>query len=215
MKKNNPKNNHRRQERLPPEDSEEMKKDAQDRQARPSQQEEKISIPASELDELNKKARLGDEYYDKFLRLGAEFDNARKRMAREKEDLIKFAAQGLISEFLPIVDDFDRLIEGIKNNQINAGFLEGIKMIQKRIHALLEENGLARMKVVGEKFDPAKHEALIAVETDEYPEETIIEEIRSGYLLYDKVLRHAVVKVARKKTDSQEGTSAPEHQSTS
>lgn len=159
----------------------------------------KVEILAPELEELNKKAKFCDEYQDKLMRLGAEFDNARKRMQKEKEELTRFASQELIMEILPVVDDFDRLMDGIKDVQANGAVLEGIKMIQKRIHEVLIKNGLVKMEVVGEKFDPAKHEALLTVQTDEYPEGTIIEEARSGYLLHDKILRHAVVTVATAK----------------
>jgi molecular chaperone GrpE len=165
-----------------------------------SKKEEKLTMPAGELEELKKKAVSCDEYRDKFLRLSAEFDNARKRMLKEKEELTRYAASGLIMEILPIIDDFDRLMEGVRNNQLNGAVLEGIRMIQKRLHEVLARDGLNKMKVVGEKFDPAKHEALMSLETDEYPEHTVVEEIRSGYLLHDKVLRHAIVKVATAKT---------------
>ncbi len=160
---------------------------------------DRVEVSVSEFEELNKKAGLCGEYQDKLLRLGAEFDNARKRMQKEKEELTRFASQELIMEILPVVDDFDRLMDGIKDIQADGAVLEGIKMIQKRIHEVLIKNGLVKMEAVGEKFDPAKHEALLTVETDEYPEGTIIEDARSGYLLHDKILRHAVVTVARNK----------------
>jgi len=162
-------------------------------------EEKELTVSSSEWEELKKKASLAEEYYDKLLRLGAEFENARKRMHKEKEEIIRFANHELITEILPIIDDFDRLLEGLANKQIDENILEGIKMIQKRLYDVLNKNGLTRMKVVGEKFDPTKHEALMTIETDEHPEDTIVEEIRSGYFLYDKVLRPAVVKVAKKK----------------
>ncbi|MCX5657449.1 MAG: nucleotide exchange factor GrpE [Candidatus Omnitrophica bacterium] len=169
--------------------------------------EETIEVFVSEFEELSKKAGLCSEYQDKLLRLRAEFDNARKRMQKERDELTRFASQELIMEILPVVDDFDRLMDGIKDIQANGAVLEGIKMIQKRIHEVLIKNGLVKMETVGEKFDPAKHEALLTVETDEYPEGTIIEEARSGYLLHDKILRHAVVTVATAKDTKEPGES--------
>ncbi|MCM8784161.1 MAG: nucleotide exchange factor GrpE [Candidatus Omnitrophica bacterium] len=165
---------------------------------------------SSEWEELRRKANLAEEYYDKLLRLGAEFENARRRMQKEKEDFIFFANQKLLSELLPIADDFERLLEGLEKNHIDEGLSTGIKIIHKRLQEVLEKNGLVRMKVIGEKFDPTRHEALMIVDTTEHPEDTIVEEIRSGYLLYNKVLRPAVVKVAKRK----EKSSAPEQQST-
>lgn len=165
-------------------------------------EKKEVLISSSELDELKKKASLAEEYYDKLLRLGAEFENARKRMSKEREEIIRFANHRLISEMLIIVDDFDRLMAGLENKQIEESIREGVKIIQKRFYDILEKNGLSRMSVVGERFDPTKHEAIMTIETDEYPEDTVVEEIRSGYFFYDKVLRPAIVKVAKKKTES-------------
>ncbi|MCM8784594.1 MAG: nucleotide exchange factor GrpE [Candidatus Omnitrophica bacterium] len=164
----------------------------------------KITLSFPEWEALQKKASLAEEYYDKLLRLQAEFENARRRMDKEKTEIIHFANQSLFMEMLPVVDDFDHLLNGLERNQVKEDIFVGIEMIRKRLSKIMEENGLVRMKVVGEKFDPTRHEALMTVETDEFPEDTIVEEIRSGYLFYDKVLRPAVVKVAKKKiTESQ------------
>ncbi|MCM8766167.1 MAG: nucleotide exchange factor GrpE [Candidatus Omnitrophica bacterium] len=169
----------------------------------PGAEEKKLNISASEWEALQKKASLADEYYDKLLRLQAEFENARRRMLKEKEEIVQFANQSLLEEILPIVDDFEHFFNGLTENQIPQNIRVGIEMIQKRLTKVLEENGLTRMKVVGERFDPARHEALMMVETDAHPEDTIVEEIRSGYLLYDKVLRPAIVKVAKKKRETE------------
>ncbi|MGE4357134.1 MAG: nucleotide exchange factor GrpE [Candidatus Omnitrophota bacterium] len=202
MKKNNEEN--KKTNQVPSDKKQEEKGSSLE-----NRKEKKLQFSPSEWEDLQKKAKLAEEYYDRLLRLGAEFENARRRMQKEKEEFISFANHKLLSDLLPIVDDFERLLEGLKNNEVDEGIATGVKMIWKRLYEVLEKNGLERMKVIGEKFDPTKHEAIMVIETDEYPEDSIVEEIRSGYLLHQRVLRPAVVKVAKRKQGTEEDTRKP------
>ena len=139
------------------------------------------------------------ELSDKYLRLQAEFDNFKKRSYKEKIQFVKFANEGLILELLEILDNFER---GIKAAELKKDFdllHQGVDMISKQLHSLLETKGLKRIKSVGEKFDPHQHEALEVIEDEDTEEDKIIEELQPGYLLNERVVRPAKVKVVKRK----------------
>ncbi|MEW5768102.1 MAG: nucleotide exchange factor GrpE [bacterium] len=157
--------------------------------------EELETVSVKELEELKTKAHLADDYLDHLKRLKAEFENFKKRMIREKEQFLKLANEGLILELLPVMDNFERAINHGEDN--SEGLLEGMKLIKKQWDDVLAKRGLSRMEVVGQKFDPTKHEAMLHMESEEHPEEHITEELISGYQLNDKVLRPAKVVVSK------------------
>ena len=150
-------------------------------------------------EKLKEAQRLAEEFKDKYLRAHAELDNARKRLAKEKEEYIKFANEDILSAILYVIDNFDRALEHMNGTQKVETILEGIRMIQKQFHALLEQNGMKRIESLGKKFDPAVHEAIEHIETDEDKDSIVMEEIQAGYLLNDRLLRPAAVKVGKKK----------------
>ena len=140
------------------------------------------------------------ECKDKYVRLYAEFDNARKRAERERVEFIKYANEGLISEFLGILDDLERSVEAakVKHEDYDA-FLKGVEMVMGRVKELLKKNDVKAIKSVGGKFDPHQHEILALVDSDEHEEGDILEEFQKGYMLGDKVVRTSKVKVAKPK----------------
>ena len=150
--------------------------------------------------EQSKEAQqLAEEFKDKYLRAHAELDNARKRFIKEKEEYVKFANEDIFSEILYVIDNFDRALEHMNGTQKVESVLEGIKMIQKQFHSLLERIGVNKIEALGKNFDPALHEAVEHVETDEEKNDIVTEEIQPGYMLNDRLLRPAVVKVGKKK----------------
>ncbi len=148
-------------------------------------------------DELAKK----DDYQDVALRLQAEFDNFRKRSAKERQEFIKYANEGLILELVGILDNFERSIKAADQKQDFKLLHQGVDMISKQLHKLLQEKGLKRIECVGETFDPVKHEAIEVVESDDAKESEVLEELQAGYMLNDHVLRPAMVKVVKNKQD--------------
>lgn len=136
---------------------------------------------------------------EKYLRLQAEFDNYKKRSYREKIEFIKFANEGLILELLEILDNFER---GIKSAEAKKDFEllhQGVDMISKQLHSLLEAKGLKRISCVGDKFDPHRHEAIEVVEEEAKETNVIIEEMQPGYILNGRIIRPAKVKVLKNK----------------
>jgi molecular chaperone GrpE len=149
------------------------------------------------LDELSKvNAELG-EMKDKYLRLYAEFDNYRKRSIREREDLIKLAAQDTIKNILPTLDDLERAIKHTKpNSENNDSIIEGIQLIHDKLFKTLEQQGLKAMDSDHQAFDPDLHEALTKVPAPtEEMKGKVIETIEKGYYLKDKIIRYAKVVV--------------------
>lgn len=146
-------------------------------------------------EELSKK----DDCQDMLLRLQADFDNFRKRSAKERQEFIKYANEALIFELVGMLDNFERSIKAADQKQDFKLLHQGVDMISKQLHKLLQEKGLRRIDSQGEKFDPSRHEAIEAVETDEVEDGCILEEFQPGYMLNDKVIRPAMVKVAKGK----------------
>jgi len=173
-------------------------------EGQPNVKPKKARIPAEELNALKEKAAKTDEYFDKLLRLQADFENFKKRLEREKVDFIRYANEGLIIRLLNILDDFERAIESAKNSNDSKTLFQGIEMIRRHFQEALEERGLNKIDPKGEPFDPEKHEAVMHIETDEYPEHTVVEVLRKGYGLNGKILRPAVVKVSKKKSKDKE-----------
>ena len=146
------------------------------------------------LEMLTREKEKAEEYFNRLARLQADFDNFRKRVAREREDLLKYAGEQVIASLLPIMDNFERAL-GAKNNDLGK-LAEGVEMISRQIQDILTREGLEPIPSVGEQFNPEVHEAVMREENSDQPENTVIEEFRKGYTLKGKVIRPAMVKVA-------------------
>jgi len=168
----------------------------------PVKKEKIIKVKESEFLKLQEEAA---DYKDKFVRLFAEFDNARKRMDREKMEFVKYANEGLITEFLEVMDNLERSVQAAKeNHQDYSAFLKGIEIVMKQINGLLQSNNVKPIDTAGKSFDPHCHEVLMQEETEEFEDGKIIEEFQKGFMLGDRVVRTSKVKVAKKKESSGE-----------
>lgn len=146
---------------------------------------------------------------DQYLRKQADFENFRKRMFREKEEAIKFANSNLILDLIPIIDDFERAIRSGEDSQNFSSFHQGIELIEKQFIGMLDRKwGLKRFDSGGDDFDPERHEALLMEESDEVVKPKVVEDFQKGYMLHDRVLRHAKVKVHMPKDDAVEDDEA-------
>ena len=162
-----------------------------------SEENKNVEIPDSELEELKKKAEERDEFHDKWVKVHADYENTRKRLEKEKFEHMKFANEDIISKLFPIMDNFDMAFAAMDKAEDKEAVMEGIKLVQKEFHKVLEEYGVKKIETVGKEFDPNMHEAVMAVDTEEVPDDQIVEEVRSGYLLNGRLLRPAQVKVAK------------------
>jgi len=154
---------------------------------------EKILTLEAELAKASDKAK---EHYDHLLRLQADFDNYRKRSQKEKTELIKYASERLVGELLPVLDNFDRAVSAAKVNPDFTSFSQGVEMILRQMQTALSKEGLKAMDAIGQPFDPNLHEAVLKVDSEEHPENTVVEELQKGYYLKEKVLRPCMVKVS-------------------
>jgi len=136
------------------------------------------------------------ETRDQLLRKAADFENFRKRMNQEKQSAIEYANQSLLLDIIPIIDDFERAISAGEGSTDFTTFLDGVKMIEKRLTSQLESKwGLKRFSSAGEPFDPNRHEALMMEKSPDITEAVVQEDLSRGYLLKDRVIRAAKVKV--------------------
>jgi molecular chaperone GrpE len=154
--------------------------------------------------------------YDRFLRVSAEFENYKKRAAREAEDYRRYANEALLRELLTVVDNLERALEVPADAGKDAGLREGIDLTLKQLYKLLEQFAVAPIEVEGQLFDPARHQAMMQETCDHVPDNTVIRQMQKGYTIHDRLLRPAMVVVAKaaaKGGDAPPGADAAEAQS--
>jgi molecular chaperone GrpE len=172
----------------PPED----RRRKRDKKKRPRQ----VLLGEDRLKELEEKSKKADEYYGHYVRARADLDNLRKRLQRDREDFVKFANERLLSEVIPILDNFERAFTAAEKVPATHNFAVGVEMILKQLREVLARYGVEELHPQGEPFDPAKHEAAEPVETTEHPDNTVLEVLQRGYMLNGRVVQPAVVRVA-------------------
>ena len=161
---------------------------------------DKASDGASVDAEEDEQARLAEEvllYKDRLVRLAAEFDNYKKRTGREFTALVKNAGESLITELLPILDNIERALQAPQTSDETRSFAQGFEMIRQQFQEKLEKAGMKEIAAEGTPFDPTRHEAVMAVENEEHPADTVVNVVEKGYTLNEKVLRAAKVIVTR------------------
>jgi molecular chaperone GrpE len=139
------------------------------------------------------------EYLDGWQRARAEFANYKKRNEQERQELFKLSNTTLITRLLPIFDDFERAFQTLPSNLLSLTWIDGIVLIYRKLQAILEAEGLTLMETEGQSFDPLVHEAITYEESAEHQEGQIIGEVQKGYKLGERILRPALVRVAKGK----------------
>ena len=142
------------------------------------------------------KQQLG-EYQDMVKRTMADYDNYRKRTQKEKDNISLYANEKLIMDLLPIIDNMERAVDSFNDDPAFKDYYEGINMVLKQIHQLLDKYNVKEIKAVGEEFDPYLHHAVAQVEDEDCESNIVIEVLQKGYKLNDKVIRPSMVKVAK------------------
>jgi len=153
------------------------------------------TVSAPEHTETVELERERDEFKDKFLRKSAEFDNYRKRIERERREQADQAVVDLLQELLLVVDDFDRALT--VSGDEGGAYRKGVELIHAKLHDMLRRQGVKAMDVLGADFDPNVHMAVVHEESPEHREGEVIGELQKGYMLHDRLLRPAMVKVAK------------------
>ena len=182
-------------------------------QAAPLQQDENIAVteanennepdvqaasiadePMIPLAEYERMKAERDQFFDRLARLQAEFDNARKRETRERAEFRDFAVSGAVEQFLPVLDNFQLALKSEGTAEQLRG---GVELIVKQMEEALKTIGVQAVETVGTQFDPRVHEALGSIESADVPDQQVMEEIRRGYRIKERLLRPALVRVAK------------------
>jgi molecular chaperone GrpE len=163
------------------------------------QEQQETSAPAGnggEVDPLDAARKEKDAIQDRLLRTAAEFDNYRKRVERERRELSEYAGADILTDMLPIVDDLERALQATANGEGDP-YRRGVELIHKQMTDLLRKRGVRPIDTVGTQFDPRFHEAVMQEVSGDHREGEVMAELRRGYMLGDRLLRPAVVKVAK------------------
>ncbi|MBW2584103.1 MAG: nucleotide exchange factor GrpE [Deltaproteobacteria bacterium] len=156
-----------------------------------------LAEPEAKLESAQKEAQ---EAHDRFLRVSADFENYKKRTAREMEDFRKFANESLIKLLLPAVDNLERALDSAGNNrQADNPIYEGVQMTLAEILKIFEKFHVKPIESLEKPFDPSFHQAVMQEENDNHPDKTVLKELQKGYLMHDKLIRPSMVVVSKKK----------------
>ena len=162
-------------------------------------EESEVEESEDELAKLNKSLEEKDEEIielkSHIQSLQADFDNFRKQNDKQKQDLIRYANEGLIVKFLDVYEDMERALENSTNEE---EIREGLELIYSKMKNTLDKEGVEEIPAVGEKFDPFKHEALLTVDSPDHENNEIVDELMKGYTLKDKVIKYSKVRVCKK-----------------
>lgn len=161
---------------------------------------EPATLTPEQLEELKQRAAKADENWDRLLRTTADFDNYKKRALREKQDAIRFANENLLEKLVPVLDSFDMAVAATQNNQTDVAqsLKTGINMVFQQLKNALTEAGLEEVDATGKPFDPNLHEAVSQQESAELPEGQVLQQLRRGYKLRERLLRPATVVVSKR-----------------
>ncbi len=147
--------------------------------------------------QLAAKIEEAKESQNKYLRLAAEFENYKKRALRDQREHVRFGNEQLLKELLPVLDNLERAVKSGKETAEGSALLQGVELTHKQALEVLEKFGVKPMDCVGQPFDPACHQAVTQVENDSVPENAVLDDFQKGYFLHDRVLRAAMVSVAK------------------
>lgn len=159
------------------------------------------ALTPEQVQELKAKAAKADEHWDRLLRTTAEFDNFRKRSARERQDAVKFANETLLQKLLPVLDSFDMALTSADNTSSVDALKSGITMIYNQLKGVLTDAGLEEIDATNQPFDPTWHEAMAQQTSADVPEGHVLQQLRKGYKLRERLVRPASVIVAKKASE--------------
>jgi molecular chaperone GrpE len=179
-------------------------------EAVPLQEEENLTEEPELKESTDEGARLTEELEEmseKYLRLYAEFDNYKKRVNKDKEELLKYGQESILYELLTVIDNLELALKHA-SDKVSTGLIQGVEITYKELMKTLEKFGLTPVEAAGKTFDPSVHHAMSQVERDDVEENIVVEEYRKGYKLKDKVLRPSLVAVSKKPPEDNGETEA-------
>ena len=178
-------------------DAETSAENIEEKEADKKDSEEKAEDKKDDLeDQIKAKDAEIADWKDKYQRLMAEFENARKRMSKESTQRYDMGAMGVLEKLLPVIDNFERGLESVSEEEKDSAFVQGIQQIYKQLISVMEDLGVTPMDAEGKEFDANLHNAVMHVEDEELGENIVAEELQKGSMYKESVLRHSMVKVA-------------------
>jgi molecular chaperone GrpE len=186
-----------------PEEEAKNKNESAPQEQEQSEKQEKEEIQENTEDKLK-------QTYERLLRVAADFENYKKRVEAEKIEFVRFANEKLVRDLLPVLDNLKRAIETAKGKDADSPLVSGVQIVYNQFLKVLERFGVKPIEAVGKQFDPGVHEAMHMVETDEHEPGTVVEELLPGYVMSGRVLRPALVCVARKPEPTSPGFEIPQ-----
>jgi molecular chaperone GrpE len=173
--------------------------DGAGQQSEPLTRLDAATLAPEQLEELKQRAAKADENWERLLRTTADFDNYKKRATREKQDAIRFANEGLLEKLVPVLDSFDMALAAAESSQAEAAqsLKTGITMVHQQFRTALASAGLEEIDATGKPFDPNLHEAVSQQEHADLPEGQVVQQLRRGYKLRERLLRPASVIVSK------------------
>lgn len=155
---------------------------------------EKVELTKEELEtEVENLKKENSKYYEHLQRTAAEFDNYKKRVAKERDGIYKLAVGDVVLKYIPMLDNLEKAISA---NTTDEKMKEGVELIYKQVLEIMASFGVETIEAVNKEFNPEIHDAVMHIESEEYGEKIVVEELRKGYKMGDRVLRHSMVKVA-------------------
>jgi molecular chaperone GrpE len=167
-----------------------------------SDEEQKEQPPTLEQ-QLEAEKKRSEEYLTRMKYLQADFENLKKRLDREKEQVKNYCTERLVIQLLDVVDELELAVKTAQSTASPEALIEGVQMTLKKLRKVLEQEGVTPIESEGKVFDPSRHNAVAAIERDDVDECIVVEEVRKGYMMRDKVIRPSIVKVAVKPSKSQ------------
>lgn len=158
--------------------------------------EQQAANHTAEDGDTNESQKKYQDLYDQYVRLAADFDNFRKRHNQEMESVRRYSTENTLSELIPVLDNLERALSGLSETSEPKMLYQSIRMMKNQLLDALGGLGMKKMETLGQPFDPNFHEAVSQVETTEFPDQTVANELQSGFMLHDRVLRPAMVAVA-------------------
>jgi molecular chaperone GrpE len=173
--------------------------------ADPSSQEEGLDIDSADAQSPEQRAQEELQIFqDKYMRLAAEFENYKRRAQRDQSDAIRYANESLLKNLLPTLDNLERAIKSGTDAGASGALIEGVELTHKQFLETIEKLGVRQVTSTGAEFDPNIHQAVAQVESETAAPNTVVEEFQKGYFLHDRILRPAMVTVAKEKSDQTE-----------
>ncbi len=182
---------------------ENIQEDVLDKEKQDQEKEEKEELKVDEKkdedleSQLKEKDKKIEELTDQLLRLQADFMNYKNRVEKDRENMYTYAIEDLINQLLPILDNFERALDSVEENNKEDSFYQGIKMIYEQFLRVLEDNGICEIECKGKVFDPNLHHAVFVEEVEDKEEGIVLDVLQKGYMLDGKVIRPSMVKVSK------------------